>query len=63
MLQSVATSLRRNAAMAAGVATATATVAFAEKDKLKDYFDPEAYERAAKALKEIEKSSNAKQVR
>ncbi|CAG9462978.1 unnamed protein product [Pedinophyceae sp. YPF-701] len=49
------------AAAAAACAAGAGGVALA-KDSFKDYFDPEALERGAKALKEIEKSKNAKSV-
>lgn len=58
---------RGSAALLAGCTclAATATVAWADdgaKAKFKDFFDAEAYERAANALKDIEKSPHAKQV-
>lgn len=63
MLSRSISRMKSRAPWAIGGLLLTTGIALADKDsKFKDYFDAEAYERAAKALKEIEKSVNAKQV-
>lgn len=53
---------RLGAGLAAAAATAGATVALCESDARGPLFDPEALERGAKALKEINASPYAKKV-
>lgn len=55
--------LRRFAAAAAGVVAAGSAVAYADDIKAGVGFDPEALERGAKALREINKSPYARKVR
>jgi len=73
-LLGLARGLRAAAGTGLGLAGLGAATALADKKDEKDdrsrktgtfrdTFDPEAYERAAKALKEIEKSKNAKEAR
>lgn len=47
---------------AAAAAAVTTTVAWAEKEKMPSGFDPEALERGAKALREIQNSEHARKV-
>ena len=55
--------LRRFAAAAAGAVAAGSAVAYADDIKAGVGFDPEALERGAKALREINKSPYARKVR
>lgn len=52
----------RKLAVGGGVAVAIGSAGVAYCEISGNYFDPEALERGAKALREINKSSNAKQV-
>ena len=54
---------RQALGLAAGLAAGTATYALCEADVRGPSFDPEALERGAKALREINASPNAKKAR
>jgi ATPase family AAA domain-containing protein 3A/B len=62
-LRSAVARYGRGIGLAAGLVAASGTYALCEKDVRAPSFDPEALERGAKALREINASPNAKKVR